>query len=205
MSLNLRDVLFSYPGEPPVLRIEDLSLDPGQVVAVTGPSGSGKTTLLQLIGGLLQPQQGTIEGRPPLELIRWVFQIPTVLGRRTVLDNLLLGVHHCRFDTPIAVANARRALDATGLDQLADRPASSLSGGEIQRVQIARALVSSPPLVLADEPTGQLDRANTERVVSSLVAISTLDSTVVVATHDPLVADACDRRFELQNGSAIEY
>ncbi|MFO7549456.1 MAG: ATP-binding cassette domain-containing protein [Acidimicrobiia bacterium] len=187
-----------------MLNIEQMRLDLGQVIAVTGPSGSGKTTLLQLIGGLLHPQRGTIEGRPPPETIRWVFQTPTVLGRRTVLDNLLLGLHQRRLDTPTAAATARQALVAIGLGQLASRAAGSLSGGETQRVQIARALVGRPPLVLADEPTGQLDRSNTEQVIASLAALSTSDSTVVVASHDPLVAEACDRRFELRDGRAIE-
>jgi ABC-type lipoprotein export system ATPase subunit len=204
MSLILRGVVFGYPGGPPVLNIEQMRLDLGQVIAVTGPSGSGKTTLLQLIGGLLHPQRGTIEGRPPPETIRWVFQTPTVLGRRTVLDNLLLGLHQRRLDTPTAAATARQALVAIGLGQLASRAAGSLSGGETQRVQIARALVGRPPLVLADEPTGQLDRSNTEQVIASLAALSTSDSTVVVASHDPLVAEACDRRFELRDGRAIE-
>lgn len=204
MSLTIRELVFAYPGQPAVLTIEELSVEAGQMVAITGPSGSGKTTLLQLIGGLLHPQQGGVEGGPPFESIRWVFQTPTILGRRTVLDNLLLGLHQRGWDQSRADLAAGQALLATGMDQLADRPAGSLSGGEIQRLQIARALVGRPPLVLADEPTGQLDRTNTERVVASLAALRTSDSTVIVATHDPLVADACHRRFELRNSVAVE-
>src|SRR5690606_40472911 len=88
------------------------------MVAITGPSGSGKTTLLQLIGGLLHPQQGGVEGGPPFESIRWVFQTPTILGRRTVLDNLLLGLHQRRWDQSRADLAAGQALVATGMDQL---------------------------------------------------------------------------------------
>lgn len=204
MSLTLRNVVFGYPGERPVLNLEEMWLEPGEVIAITGPSGSGKTTLLQLIGGLLEPQQGSIEGRPPMGLIRWVFQTPSVLGRRTVWDNLVLGLHQRRWDSATVVAEAERALLAIGMDRFANRLGNSLSGGETQRIQIARALIGRPPLVLADEPTGQLDRSNTERVVASMVALSTSYSTVVVATHDPLVADACDRRFQLRDAAAFE-
>jgi ABC-type lipoprotein export system ATPase subunit len=203
MPLNLTGVGFSYQDGEPVVTDLSLTIEDGSIVAITGPSGSGKTTLLQLIGGLLKPTTGTIAGRPPPGEIRWVFQTPTALTRRKVLDNVLLGIHQHRLDERTARAHALRAVSEVGLGTMEDRLAGSLSGGELQRTQIARTLVGSPPLVLADEPTGQLDRNNTLRVADALVQSRRPDSTVVVATHDPVVSERCDRQLELRDGRLI--
>lgn len=200
MPIVLHQVSFAYPPGLPVLDKVSCSFEESTVTALTGPSGSGKTTLLMLIGGLLEPQHGAISGRPTLEYTRWVFQVPTVLTRRTVLDNILLGLHQQRGDTESARTKAIDVANRMGLSHLLERAAGTLSGGELQRTQIARAVVGAPPLVLADEPTGQLDQANTERVVMAMSQMRQPGSITIVATHDPQVASACDRVIDLRTG-----
>lgn len=200
MPLILDNVTFSYRGGPKVLEGVSLEIAEGEIVAVTGPSGSGKSTLLHLIGGLLTPTGGSIVGRPDAREIHTVFQTPTVLDRRSVLDNILLGLHSRGHDPRRAHAIALRAASSVGLQELINREAASLSGGELQRTQVARTLVGAPALILADEPTGQLDRANTESVIAAFVAAKGSRSTVVIATHDPLVASMSDRSIGILDG-----
>lgn len=203
MPLTVEHVNFSY-GQRRVIADASFSVMQGDVVALTGPSGSGKTTLLQLIGGLLRPQSGAISGRLDPSAIRWVFQMPTALGRRTVIDNVLIGLLDRRLGSKEALSRAGAAVRSVGLSGWADRPANTLSGGELQRMQLARALVSEPELVLADEPTGQLDLTSTQDVVEALRSMSTRQSVVIVATHDPTVAGACDRVFDIRDGKVLE-
>lgn len=200
MPITLHGVRFGYHPDELVLAGIDMELRPGDLVAVTGPSGSGKSTLLQIIGGLLNPQGGTIENRPRPQDVGWVFQIPTALGRRTALDNVIVSLLGERIGERQYRTQALGALESVGLSGKAHQPAHSLSGGELQRVQLARALVSAPPLVIADEPTAQLDRRSTEAVLRALVRARAATSTVVIATHDNQVAQACDRRLRLVDG-----
>lgn len=201
--VELSGVHFSY-GSREVLTGVTMTLRAGEIVGLVGPSGSGKTTLLQLAGGLLQPTRGAVrrEGATGASSIRWVFQVPTALWRRPVAENVAIGLRSNPMPTRQLAERVSWALDAVGLLEARDRLANTLSGGELQRLQIARALAGQPRLVVADEPTGQLDRAATESVVAALRALRQRHSTVVLATHDPVLAQVCDRRFVIRDGLA---
>jgi putative ABC transport system ATP-binding protein len=194
----------------------DLGVERGSVVALWGPSGSGKSTLLQLVGGLDRPDAGDIrvDGRALGELSRkqlavyrrgvgFVFQRYNLLPALTVLDNVLAPVlpYRVAFDKP---ARARELLASVGLAGREDALPSRLSGGQQQRVAIARALINRPPLVLADEPTGNLDSRTGAEIIDLLLALRARSGvTVVVATHDPRVAGRCDRVVGLSDGRVV--
>lgn len=217
MPIELRGVEHGYLEGVPILRGLDLVVADGESVAITGPSGSGKSTLLAVIGLLLHPFRGTvlIDGIPAprrgaaLDDARagqfgWVFQSSNALGRRTVADNVALGLlsrgkRRCETDDQV-----RMVLGSVGLDGLEEQPAFTLSGGELQRMVIARALVGRPRFVLADEPTGQLDRATSMLVVQSFLGSRPQGTSVVIATHDVLVAHRCDRVVTIENGLLLE-
>ncbi|MGO9204721.1 MAG: ABC transporter ATP-binding protein [Candidatus Limnocylindrales bacterium] len=192
----------------------DLRVARGEAVAITGPSGSGKTTLLNLVAGLDRPTAGTItvfgtrlEDASERELAEFrahhvglVFQDPHLLSGLTALENLVaarLPWGHWRE----LQAEARVLLSELGLGARLDAPPSRLSGGERQRVGLARALMGSPELLLADEPTGNLDAATTEGLIGVLEAVRHAhDLTIVLATHDPAVAAFADRVVHLAGG-----
>ncbi len=183
-------------------------VEPGARIALVGPSGSGKSTLLQLLGGLDVPDGGQIawpalgsrdELRPGK--VAYVFQTPSLLPALSVVENvelpLLLGNR--------APALARRAacasLDQLGLTHLAERLPEELSGGQAQRVAVARALVAKPRLILADEPTGQLDHATAAQLLDSLLAaLVGTDTALLIATHDRAVAGRMERSWQMQHG-----
>ena len=195
---------------PPV----DLTVDRGEWVALRGPSGSGKSTLLHLVAGLDRPTAGTVDvmgarlaDLDSEELARWraanvglVFQDPHLIPGLTALENVMLArVPHER-DRGLA-DRARDMLGAVGLADRIDFPPSRLSGGERQRVGIARALVGRPSLLLADEPTGNLDAASTASILDLLGRLrADLDLTMLVATHDPIVSQHSDRDHRLRDG-----
>jgi putative ABC transport system ATP-binding protein/lipoprotein-releasing system ATP-binding protein len=129
----------------------------------------------------------------------WVLQTVNVLPDRTVLDNVVIGAYADGASRQQAIPRARQALDAVGLADYASRPVRTLSGGENQRVVIARALVSRRMVVLADEPTGQLDQATSATVVDALLRTA-VDRVLIIVTHDPDVADRCDRTYRLAAG-----
>ena len=196
------------PAATVALQPTDCTVGEHARIAIMGPSGSGKSTLLHLIAGLDDPTVGTVSWpaigergalRPgPVAVI---FQGPSLLPALTVLENaalpLVLGGEH----DEDARAAAHRALAQLGLDELADKLPEEISGGQAQRVAIARALAGRPRLILADEPTGQLDRANATAVVDVLLAAAEHgDAALVVATHDPLVADRLAERWEIHSG-----
>ncbi|MBI2766363.1 MAG: ATP-binding cassette domain-containing protein [Chloroflexi bacterium] len=182
-------------------------------VALMGPSGSGKTTLLSILGMLTIPTAGTVllDGQPPLrargrtrlraELFSWVFQGVNVLPRRSAVDNAALGLLARGMRYSQSMGTALAALEVVGLHGLADRRIDTLSGGEVQRVCIARALATRPRYILADEPTGQLDRANTAVAIDALVGRRPRGTAVVIATHDPFVAGHCDVVVQLVDGT----
>src|SRR3981081_1079367 len=168
---------------------------PGERIAVVGPSGSGKSTLLHLLGGLDAPSSGTIAW-PALGLratlrpahVAYVFQVPSLLPALSVVENVELPLLLGDVDTTAARAAALDALGRLHLSDLAERLPEELSGGQAQRVALARALASRPQLLLADEPTGQLDHATARQVLDALLAsIAGLPTALVVATHDPAV------------------
>ncbi len=174
----------------------DLHLVPGEVVGLVGPSGSGKSTLMSILAGWVAPVAGRVERRG-IEHTGWVFQNPHGSPRRTALDHVvlpLLARGHTRRD---AQEQAREVMARFGLADAADRPFRALSGGEAQRLMLARALATGDDLLLVDEPTAQLDLSTAATVNAVLAGIAQDDAIVVVATHDPHTRDACTRVIDL--------
>lgn len=206
MHLSVADLGFAYPRQPQVLTGVTFEVPGGSSLAIVGPSGTGKTTLLALIGGLLTPDAGTAhvvlddgERRAVGPLASWVLQTVNVLPDRTVADNVALGSFASGVGRRAALDRVDPALAQVGLSGYGRRPVRTLSGGEVQRVVIARALVSDRPVVLADEPTGQLDPRTTSGVAAALLAAGR-DRIVVVVTHDPAVAALCSHVLRLDSG-----
>lgn len=219
--IELEGVTRRYGAAPGavITAIEDvtLSVDAGQVVAITGPSGSGKSTLLHVIGAMDVPDAGSVRvgGREVTELSRrdraryrrtigFVFQRFHLLPALTVGDNVAAPLIPVRrsFD---AHARARGLLAAVGLADRAEALPSALSGGEQQRVAVARALINDPGLLLADEPTGNLDSVTGQEILDLLLDLRReRGMTILVATHDPLVASRCDRIVRLRDGRVVE-
>jgi putative ABC transport system ATP-binding protein len=211
--LEIRELSKSFlsAGRPlEVLRNVDLTLERGDSLAVLGPSGSGKSTLLALIAGLDNPTRGGvwIEGRSvhdrtedELALLRrhhvgFVFQSFQLLGNRTARENVMLPLELLgRTD---ARARADQLLDQVGLQDRGHHYPSQLSGGEQQRVALARAFANEPALLLADEPTGNLDRANGANILQLIDELRrSAHTTLVIVTHDPAAAEIADRRARL--------
>ena len=180
----------------------------GARLALTGPSGSGKSTLLHLLAGLDDPTAGTISW-PALGVrhqlrpgpIAVIFQGPSLLPPLDVAENVALPLLLAGLPAPEAADAARRALDRLGLAGLAPKLPEELSGGQTQRVAVARALAGRPRLILADEPTGQLDHRAGAAVVDALLETAdALGAALVVATHDPLVAGRLTARWSMTDG-----
>ncbi|MCE9554250.1 MAG: ABC transporter ATP-binding protein [Planctomycetes bacterium] len=203
----------------PVLRGVSISLSACESLAVLGPSGSGKSTLLSILGTLDTPSHGSVrlEGEDPFllgepELARWrrrhvgfVFQDHYLLGACTALENVLVPLLADGASTPEAVQRARMLLDRVGLTARLDHRPAELSGGERQRVALARALIGRPTLLLADEPTGNLDRATAQDIGRLLVELQADENTMlVVATHSPELAAMMKTRRELVEGRLTE-
>lgn len=207
MRIEARQVSYRYPnGDHDVLAGAGFAVPSGASAAIVGPSGSGKTTLLSLIGGLLPLQSGEFaavddEGRERLvtDCASWVLQTVSLLGERTATANVAVGAYSDGASRDEAERRAQRYLADVGLGDHGSRTARSLSGGEAQRVAIARALASERPIILADEPTGQLDAATSATVIEAIIG-TVGERTVVIVTHDREVADACDIVFELRDG-----
>ena len=212
MPLELRTVTHRYgPASPPVLRGLSFVFPEDCSLAVVGPSGSGKTTLLAIAGLLLAPSEGEVRidgkevsrgqaGELRTRLFGWVFQTVNVLSGRSVEDNAMLSLLARGTREEDARAAAQGALATVGLGEFGERRANSLSGGELQRLCIARAVAAKPRFLLADEPTGQLDGATTERVTRALIEGRPKGTTLLMVTHDPLVAAQCDLTLALQDG-----
>jgi lipoprotein-releasing system ATP-binding protein len=177
-------------------------------IAVVGPSGSGKTTLLHLLGGLDEPTGGEIAWpalgeRPDLRPgpVSFVFQEPSLLPALTVVENVELPLLLLRVEPAIARRRALSALETLGLVALADALPEELSGGQAQRVGFARALVTEPRLVLADEPTGQLDRTTAQELVAAvLTALDATGAALVLATHDTELAKRMSDVWHMRHG-----
>jgi putative ABC transport system ATP-binding protein len=201
----------SGAGEVRALRGVSCILRRGAQVALTGPSGSGKSTLLHLLAGLDTPTGGTIawpgldgspEGRPGL--IGMVFQGPSLLPPLDVTENIALPLLLAGFTETQARERATAALHDVGLDELAARLPEELSGGQAQRVAVARALAARPRVILADEPTGQLDSAHAAQVVGLLLNAATmLGAALVLSTHDLTIAERVPERWRMADGLMV--
>jgi putative ABC transport system ATP-binding protein len=189
----------------------------GELVALVGRSGSGKTTLLSLAGGLDRPNEGRVEaagqevsGLSDAELERfrrdcvgWVFQASGLHPLLTAAENVALALRIQGQAESAALAAAAEALEQVGLEARSRHRAHELSGGEQQRVALARALVKRPPLLLADEPTGQLDTQTAREVLGLIRAAAGSGLTVVVASHDQALADLADRVLHIEDGTLV--
>jgi len=198
-----------------VLRGVDLAIQPGEIVALLGPSGSGKSTLLQAVGLLEGGFHGSIrlngeeasalndEGRTRLrrELLGFVYQFHHLLPEFNAVENVVLPQLVRGADTPAAQERAKQLLSALGLSERLDHRPSKLSGGEQQRVAVARALANKPPLVLADEPTGNLDEHTADAVLGEFLSLVRGEgSAALVATHNERLAAKMDRVVRLHEG-----
>ena len=208
--VRARSLTLRYSGTD-VLHGVGLDIAAGAQLAVTGRSGSGKTTLLLILAGLLAPTTGTVEwpGLAPDERRRraeigMVFQAPSLVTELSAVQNVTLPMRLRGADLRTAEAAADAALHMVGAADLADALPGQLSGGQQQRVAIARALAGRHRLVLADEPTGALDRAHAHEVALALKdAVAGTGGALVVATHDPELADMFDRSVSLADGEPV--
>ena len=180
-----------------VLKGVDLSVASGEKVAILGRSGSGKSTLLHILGGLLKASSGFLSVS---KNIGFVFQAYHLMPELTVLENVLLPTMARRMNKSVARANALRLLKEVGLLERLDHLPGELSGGERQRVAIARALVTNPDLVLADEPTGNLDVMTGSGILGMLSSLKDASCALVMVTHSQDAANICDRTFVLEDG-----
>ncbi len=215
-AIRLRGAERVYAGTPPVhaLRPVTLEIARGEYVAVVGPSGSGKSTLLNLLGLLDRPTGGSYEldGADTSDMseaertalrgsrIGFVFQSFHLLPYRSALENVLLGLVYGGHDRRRRLAMAREAIAQVGLEHRADALPTTMSGGERQRVAIARALVNQPSLLLCDEPTGNLDTTTAATILRLLAEIHASGQTVLVITHDPVVARSAERTVTIRDG-----
>jgi len=216
--VSVRNVSRTYgQGHNAVTALRDITLDAraGRLVAITGRSGSGKTTLLNLIGGLDSPTTGAIfvgghdvarlTERARTELRRhqvaFIFQSFALLPTLSARENVALALHIAGVPARERARRARDVLTLVGLDERLDHRPFELSGGEQERVAIARALATKAPLILADEPTGELDTATGREIITLLSeVVHTQRVTVLVATHDPAVVAAADAAYRLTDG-----
>ncbi|MEM6468737.1 MAG: ABC transporter ATP-binding protein [Planctomycetota bacterium] len=220
-ALSVQNLSKSFPttGEPlTVLRDVSLSLSGGQSLAIVGPSGSGKSTLLHILGTLDQPDEGTIQidGENPLvlsekELAHWrnhkigfIFQDHHLLPQLTVIENVLVPTLATGTASDDQIQRANKLLKDVGLGERTQHLPSELSGGERERVAIARALLMSPSLILADEPTGNLDRHTAEAVTEVLKQLQKdNDAILICVTHSESLAAAMDERRQLLDGKLV--
>ncbi len=216
--IRLQDITKVYPmgtRELTVLREVTLNIERGEMVAIMGPSGSGKSTLLNLIGCLDVPTSGSyyLEDREVSHLsstelaqvrankVGFVFQTFNLLPQLSALGNVELGM---KYAGGIDSQRAMEALVQVGLSDRANHRPTELSGGEQQRVAIARALVKKPPLILADEPTGNLDSHSGEEIISILTTLhNEQNNTLIVVTHDADIARLCQRIIHLKDGQVV--
>ncbi len=214
--LSLIDVVKEYPLTPPVRALAGvtMSVESGELVAVVGPSGSGKSTMLHVMGTLDRPTSGdvSVAGHRVSRLsdaelsglrsqhIGFVFQSFHLLAGYSALDNVADGLLYTGVTLDERKELAKSALETVGLGHRLDHVTTQLSGGESQRVAIARAILGGPSIILADEPTGNLDSKTSAGIVELLHDLNRQGSTIIVVTHDPDVASAIPREIHLRDG-----
>ncbi|MET8282975.1 ATP-binding cassette domain-containing protein [Micromonospora sp. NPDC005174] len=176
----------------------DLSFEvrPGELIALTGPSGSGKSTLLGIIAGWIKPTHGDLE-LAGVSRIGWVFQNPHGVARRSALDHIVQPLLAAGAGRREATEKALEVMSDFGLSRVAHEQFHKLSGGEAQRLMLARSLASGPDLLLIDEPTAQLDASSSLTVIDTIGVLVSAGMLVMVATHDSRTRDACHRSIEL--------
>jgi putative ABC transport system ATP-binding protein len=215
-ALELDDVVKEYPGSPPVRALDGVSLEvaEGELLAIVGPSGSGKSTLLHVVGALDAPTSGQVRvagravaglrdkalSRLRAEAIGFVFQQFHLLEGLSALDNVATGLLYRGVAPGARRVRAARALEQVGLAQRSHHRPPQLSGGERQRVAIARAIVGEPTIVLADEPTGNLDTRTSGEIIDLLRELHAGGATIVVITHDAGIAGSMGRCVTLRDG-----
>ena len=219
--ITLSQVSKVFEGKRTAKALENVSLrvEPGELVAIVGPSGSGKSTLLNLIGGLDRPTNGSIEiegqnlsslsdddlTRVRRDKIGFIFQFFNLLPTLNCLENVALPLHLRHWTRARIDERARELLRMVQLEHRLDHLPDELSGGERQRVAIARALSVYPPILLADEPTGNLDSATGAEILKLVHNLhQKLNSTVLIVTHDAGVAGQCQRILKLHDGHIVE-
>ncbi len=217
-SVDVRNVVKTYKRDAEELRVLDglsLTIPDGSFVALMGPSGSGKTTLLNLIGGVDQPTSGDVEiagtniaRMGGAQLAKWrsasigyIFQTYNLIPVLTAIENVELPLLLIRMSGAERRKRAQTALELVGLGDRVKHYPRQLSGGQEQRVAIARALVSDPKVLLADEPTGDLDRKSAEEVLNLLERLNKeFHKTIVMVTHDPHASERASRQYHLDKG-----
>lgn len=216
--LAARDLTYTF-GSTPALRGADLSVDAGEIVAVLGPSGSGKSTLLHCAAGILPPVSGTVTFRGVdladltdarrsdlrLREFGFVFQFGQLISELTCRENVSLPLRLLGRGRRDAVATADQWLERLGVGEIAGHRPGQVSGGQAQRVAVARALAHRPAVIFADEPTGALDSLQSEQVMRLLVeAVRETDAALVLITHDARVAAYSDREIVVRDGRTSE-
>lgn len=212
--VEARSVWLSYNDTPALVDV-DLSIDAGDKVAVMGPSGSGKSSLLHCLCGVLAPERGEVsfDGEPlsglresrrsemRLRRMGVVFQFGDLVPELTLLENVMMPLLLTGHRRAAAARASHEVLGELGVDDVADRRAGAVSGGQAQRAAVARAIVHNPPVIFADEPTGSLDTVNSEAVLDALVGLADArGSAVIVITHDHQVASHFDRVVTMRDG-----
>ena len=206
MQVEVLNLSLSF-GERVIFSDASLSLMSPSMAAIVGPSGSGKTSLLSVIAGSIAPDSGHVEITPATAgspRIEWIVQSSPLLPKRTALENVMLGPLSTGQEDSHSMELSLRALQDLNLHLLSHQRVDRLSGGERQRVAVARAIAAKSKILLADEPTASLDAKSREAVCDALVAARDNGGVVVVATHDPYVAQRCDLAYSVVAGKLVQ-